>query len=297
MSVFVKVIAALSLLAFWVNAFAEANPKSRGAFETPRSSVVDLVDPISKRVYPLFIKLPKSYNKDKRKKYPVIYLTDALYSFQIASGTTRLLMNTGDMKDAILVGISYAIEDKGSASRNRDLTPVRDPKWKSETGGAEQHMAFIKDSVFNYIESNFRASAINRTYVGISFGGLFGSFILMNDAQMFKNYVLVSPSYWWSNRYMFTLERQFSQQANNLDANIFLAVGEKETVADGAKYNMVADAEHFYKKILTWPSENVEIHYQIVANSYHNSVFPAALTQGLLWVLGRCDLEQLCPKH
>jgi len=48
-------------------------------FEIPRSSVIDIKDPSSGRVYPLFIKLPRSYKSHSDESYPVIYLTDAWY--------------------------------------------------------------------------------------------------------------------------------------------------------------------------------------------------------------------------
>ncbi|WP_425468843.1 hypothetical protein [Paraglaciecola mesophila] len=92
------------------------------AYTIPRSEVVELEEPISKRVYPLFIKLPRSYRTNKSKDYPVIYLTDAPYSFPLVSGATRFPMNSGTMEEAIIVGISYSKGSKGASSR---VIPIR----------------------------------------------------------------------------------------------------------------------------------------------------------------------------
>ncbi|WP_241967942.1 hypothetical protein [Pseudidiomarina marina] len=59
-----------------------------GAVEIPRSRTVELTDPKSKLVYPVFITTPRSYRSNTDKIYPVIYLTDGLYSFQLTSGAT-----------------------------------------------------------------------------------------------------------------------------------------------------------------------------------------------------------------
>ena len=37
-------------------------------FEIPRSSIIELEDPVTNRTYPLFIKLPKSYKNNVKKK-------------------------------------------------------------------------------------------------------------------------------------------------------------------------------------------------------------------------------------
>jgi len=146
----------------------------------PRSSVVEIKDLATNLTYPLFIKLPKSYKKQKNKRYPVIYLTDALYAFQIVSGATRFPMNFNSMEEAIIVGISYAKGSKGSSSRVRDYTPTFNEQWKNKTGDAKQHALFIENTVFNYIDTNYRTDIANRTFIGNSLGGLFGTYILLN---------------------------------------------------------------------------------------------------------------------
>ena len=82
-------------------------------YQIPRSSVIELTEPMTNRVYPVFIQLPKSYKKHPEKIYPVIYLTDAPYTFPIVAGATRFPMNSGKMQQAIIVAISYEKALKG----------------------------------------------------------------------------------------------------------------------------------------------------------------------------------------
>lgn len=263
-------------------------------FNIPRSSVIDIKDSATNLTYPLFIKLPSSYKKHVNKRYPVIYLTDALYEFQIVSGATRYPMNFKYMEEAIIVGISYSKGSKGASSRNRDYTPTFNKKWKDKTGDAKHHASFIENSVFSYIDKNYRTDPANRTFIGNSFGGLFGTYILLNNASMFKNYILGSPSYWWDNGYIYELESEFSKKKVAINANIFISIGELETQEFGASYNMVGDARKFYRRMLGWPSDNLNIKLLVIPEADHGTAFPTSAIQGLKWVLGKCHKATNC---
>ena len=260
----------------------------------PRSSVVEIKDLVTNLTYPLFIKLPKSYKKQKNKRYPVIYLTDALYAFQIVSGATRFPMNFNSMEEAIIVGISYAKGSKGSSSRVRDYTPTFNEQWKNKTGDAKQHALFIENTVFNYIDTNYRTDIANRTFIGNSLGGLFGTYILLNKSKMFKNYILGSPSYWWDNEYIYKQEAEFVKRDIAINANVFISIGALETQEFGASYNMVADAQRFYNKMLKWQPNNLNVKLLVIPEANHMTAFPTTAIQGLQWVLGKCVKTTNC---
>jgi predicted alpha/beta superfamily hydrolase len=251
-------------------------------FQIPRSKIVEIKDPNSQRVYPLFIKLPKSYSKNDDKTYPVIYLMDALYSFQIVSGATRYPMNARKMKEAIIVGISYAKYSKGDSSRVRDYTPSLNKAWKQKTGGAQQHMEFIEDSVIEYMEKNYRTDPNDRTFIGNSLGGLFGTYILLTKPTLFKNYILGSPSYWFDNKFIFRLEK--TVEVKNINANVFISIGEREAKALESNYEMVKDAKAFYEKILGWKQANLKAKIIIIPEANHQTAFPTTAIQGLHWI-------------
>lgn len=140
-------------------------------FNIPRTQTIQISD--SNRAYELFVKLPKGYNSDTNKdhRYPVIYITDAMYAFQIVSGATRFPMNSNAMQQAILVGVSWQKGFRGDKSRVRNYTPSIDKSWKKQTGGAARHMTFLQQKVLPYIQQHFRTDPSQRTYVGNSLGG------------------------------------------------------------------------------------------------------------------------------
>jgi predicted alpha/beta superfamily hydrolase len=255
------------------------------SFQIPRSNVIEITDPKSQRVYPLFIKLPKSYNKNDNKTYPVIYLTDAYYAFQIVSGVTRYPMNIKKMKEAIIVGISYSKGSKRDNSRVRDYTPSIDKSWKQQTGGAQQHMEFIEGSVIKHMDKNYRTDPNDRTFVGNSLGGLFGTYILLTKPSLFKNYILGSPSYWFDNKFIFRLEK--TVKAKNITANVFISIGERESKALESHYDMVKDAKAFYEKMLNWQQPQLKVKIVVIAEANHQTAFPTTAIQGLYWIYSK----------
>ncbi|MEP1447667.1 MAG: alpha/beta hydrolase-fold protein [Paraglaciecola sp.] len=249
-------------------------------FEIPRSTVINLKSIDLEREYPLFIKLPRSYERHKEKSYPVIYLMDAWYSFQVVSGATRFPMNTGKMQEAIIVGISYSKGSKGPSSRIRDYTQVEDATWKYKTGGADRYLSFIKQSVFPYIENNYRASN-SRTFVGNSLGGLLGAYILLTDSKMFDNYILGSPSVWFKGYDVLNIKAE----PNLNKHNVFIAVGSNETSElDSPSHDMVEGAKRLESKLSKRSFPNTKVKLLTIQGANHETAFPTTAIQGLDWL-------------
>ena len=194
-------------------------------FEIPRSTVVEIKDTESGRTYPVFIKLPRSYERDSERQYPVVYMTDAYFSFEITSGAIFLPNNNGVMEEVILVAVSYAQGENGRQSRIRDYTPIKAKKWEFETGGSVTHANFIRNAVFPYIEKQYRASPENRAFMGHSLGGLFAAHMLLTQPDMFANYVIGSPSAWFEEEYILSLKPVPSDQPKR----VYISVGALET--------------------------------------------------------------------
>lgn len=253
------------------------------AFEIPRSSVIKLTDQQSKLSYPVLIKLPRSYSRDKDKTYPVVYLLDGSYAFQVASGATRFAMNSGAMDEAILVAIGYSQNSKGSSSRIRDYTPSKAKDWQLETGKAEQHAAFIRDNVFAYMQSNYRVTPKQRTLVGNSLGGLFAAYVLFTQPNMFESYIIGSPSVWFDNESILSQPITKAKQ----DVRVYLSVGSKETPEFGEGQDMVTGANKLADKIRQSNVEQLQLEFSIIDGAKHATAFPTTLIQGLDWLYAK----------
>ena len=264
------------LLSTISNAIAETN----NSFTIPRSEVMEITDPKSGRVYPIFVKLPQSYKRNESKTYSVIYLTDAPYAFQIVSGATRFPMNTGKMHEAIIVGIAYSKGSRGPSSRVRDFTHAQDSSWKLTTGQASEHRDFIEKTIFPFIEKKYRTKPM-RTYVGNSLGGLFGAYILMTKPNMFDNYVIGSPSVWFKNNDILSLTPKTSEKQHK----VFIAVGALESPEYNTTiHDMVEGANQLKSKLSKQHFPNTKVKYLAIEAANHETAFPTTATQGLYWL-------------
>lgn len=195
--------------------------------------VIPIQDTINDKEYELYIKLPEGYSKNKDKTYPVIYFTDAMFHIEILSGSTEYIM-----EDVILVGISWQIDiaedvkQKYGAHFSRfgdySFKKTTNPKHpKIKFGHANNHLAFIRNDVFKYVEENYRTEPNNRTYFGFSAGGLFGTYALLTNPDTFKNYILGSPSIWSHAPDLFAQEN-VALKSEESAINVLISYGESE---------------------------------------------------------------------
>ncbi|MDO6421560.1 alpha/beta hydrolase [Saccharophagus degradans] len=259
---------------------------SQSSFSLPRTEVVDLVDTETKRVYEIHIQHPRHYSK--KHKYPVVYMTDSPYTFPIVTGSARYPINSGKMEDLMFVGISWQKGHHGGLSRQRDYTPTpSSPGFKDPSGKAQEHLNFIRNDVFKYIEGRFNTDPARRTYIGNSFGGLFGAYILSKSPALFNNYILGSPSMWWDSDYM--MQQQYDLGLN-YEGNIFISVGALETKkSKSTQHDMVLGAQTLYSLLAKNKSPALDVELRVIPHANHETAFPTAAIQGLWWLFEVMD--------
>ncbi|WP_394497016.1 alpha/beta hydrolase [Shewanella sp. ENK2] len=263
--------------------------RAEQAFTIPNTSSIILED--SDRSYKIWIKLPNSYQEqDPIQYYPVVYMTDAMYSFQVVSGVTRLPMNMREMDQAILVGIDWQEGMSPAASRIRDYTPSSDKSWKRKTGEAQRHLNFIANKLMPHINKHYRTNPSQNTLIGHSLGGLFGAYALLKQPQLFNHYLLSSPSLWFDDKQLMKQFRSADFMLKDVNAKVYIAIGEYETAAlTEYGHDMVADAKAFQailsQKNRISAAQTLNVRLQVIEAASHNMAFPAAAIQGLSWFL------------
>lgn len=238
--------------------------------------------------YKIYINLPASYFDNKREKsYPTLYLLDADYSFALAKQIGEHLMDRNRIKEFIIVGIAYDGPLKYKLNRTRDYTPSKvldggyGPEYQQYSGGADQFHQFIKNELIPYINARFSTNN-DRTIVGHSYGGLFASYGLIKYPETFNNAIIVSPSLWYDKELVI---KQALARPNFNYSNlhkIYFAVGENE---NGGNYKMVDELTEFTKIIASKPHQNLVLKNDIPNELDHDTIFPAALTKGLMFIL------------
>ena len=263
---------------------AAENPS--GKFEIPRSISHTVKSESSGRTYKIYVQTPRGYDKDynQNKHYPVIYLNDAPYTFQIASGVMHIPSFSSNYEPVILVGVSYAIGENPKTSRTWDLTPSYDSNWKTfscyKSGGAAGYLKFLELRLMPFVEQQYRIDARQRTLGGHSFGGLFAAWVMFQEPSLFKNYIISSPSLWFDKKRMFEIEKEYAAANDDLNVTAYFGTGRLEQMHDDLTAHHVAFVQQLQSR--NYPS--LTLKSLILEDIDHTTAFPINFARASRWI-------------
>ncbi|HYC05705.1 MAG TPA: alpha/beta hydrolase-fold protein [Azospirillaceae bacterium] len=251
-------------------------------YQIERSAVLGLDSALLKRRYEVYVKLPPGYDlpENAGRRYPVLYLTDGPYTFQVASGVSRLTHSQKSLEEFILVGLSRAVGGDEQASRRRDYTPWRNPAIEGETGGALAYLQHLKAEVLPLVEQRYRIDPKRRTLVGQSYGALFGMWVALTEPELFRGYILTSTSIWFADKALLKLEAEQASRRKDLKADIYLAVGGLER----GRVDMVADQAELAKRLKSRKYPGLRLRADTIEGTVHETTFPVGLVHALMWL-------------
>lgn len=265
-------------------------PNTPRPYVLERSEVIDFHAKANGKDYEIYIKLPESYAKSSDKKFPLVVLTDGYYAFPLVSSINwRMSERNQVYEQSIIVGISYSKGDDISKSRTRDFTPTllsteksNNKEAQSEPGQANLYVQFIAQELLPYLISHYSIDSTKKIYAGHSYGGLLGTYILFTQPNLFDYYLIGSPSLWYGNKVMFSLEADYAKNHKDLKARVFMATGaEEEEPERGMVGNMLA----LEKQLQARHYPHLTLITKTIPDEGHLSVYPTFITQGLLWAL------------
>ena len=260
----------------------------RDGFVIENSAVIPIRSEALGRNYEIYVKTPPGYDATENadRRYPVLYLTDGPYTFQVASGLTRVPFSQERFQE--FVGFSWHDGEHPAISRRRDLTPWRDSEINGVTGGGEAYLSFLKQEAVPLIETRYRIDRRARTLAGQSYGGLFGLWAAFREPDLFANYILTSPSIWFDNRQILKDEAAYAADHSDLQARIYLATGSREHPGSGGcrgcENDMVADQARLVALLKDRNYPGLEIKATVVEDGFHETTFPVGLMQGMQWL-------------
>ena len=249
-------------------------------------------------------------------RFPVVYVLDGDAGFPIVREIALSLQSGAEMPPALIVGIGYAGGMReGMQKRNRDLTPTADTVFMKymgmggPSGGADAFLRFIREELKPFIESNYPADPEDATVVGVSFGGLFATYTLLEQPETFQRYVIGSPSLWWGDEVVFESEERYADRHRDLAASVFISAGGHETTehdeafmarmpeqmvapmleytkAAGKAPQMVELVEPFVRTLSSRSYPSLDLTSHIFPGETHASVPPMVMSRGLRVVFG-----------
>jgi predicted alpha/beta superfamily hydrolase len=234
--------------------------------------------------YVIQVGLPNGYVRSD-KSYPVLYVLDGDKSFGMTKEITDWLTFTNEISNIIVVGISYG---KGTNSwwekRARDYTQYKDTVYYyyPNAGGADNFLNFIKNELFPVVNKNYRTIQDSNAIMGLSFGALLGTYILFTQPDMFKSYIIISPSLFWNNNSILLTEADYFRKHKELNKTVYLAYGS----SDNSDW-VINPTTELLKMVDSHKYEGFKFTQQVFKGETHISVFPVALTHGLKLVFKR----------
>lgn len=239
--------------------------------------------------YIIEIILPSDFDTTG-KRYPMLYFLDWNIGTQIVPALYWSLRFANEIEPIIIVGISQKGSMKEWAiDRTRDFTPTHlnredlaelPPEAADLSGGAANFLSFFKDELIPLVESKYPSDTLNRGLAGYSFSGLFATYVLLNEPQLFQKYLIGSPSLWYDD---FILCKQLKEMPAEKLAGVkkvSVSVGEKENWEQLKGFIQLRD----YLQAKKLPS--LEIMSEIVNDEGHRGAIPESILKGLKYMYG-----------
>lgn len=232
------------------------------------------------RSYDLYIRKPADFDKNKDKKYPVLYLLDGQWDFKLLDSVVGGLVYDKQMPDIVVVGITYSGDDADyDALRARDYTPT--PGVREGSGDGPKFLSFIKTELIPFVEANYRGDPARRILGGHSFGGLFTFYAMFTDPSLFWGYLAGSPDFTWDNDFLVKQEADFATKHKNLPVRLFMGVGGAE--------ELVTPGVSFVRTFSTRNYNGLHWDARVIEGEGHAGVKPEFYNRGLRFLFHQLD--------
>lgn len=132
------------------------------------------------------VQLPRNYEKNKEKKYPVVVTFDGDYMFEPVAGISDFYSYWEYIPEVIVIGINQA------GFRQED--GKKDDGAGYPEGKGVKFYDFVSLEVMKFVHENYRASPF-AVIVGQDYMSDFASYFLLKSDPVFRGYINLSPDY------------------------------------------------------------------------------------------------------
>lgn len=171
-----------------------------------------------------WVALPLGYTQSSQQ-YKTLYVLDANVTFGMIRDMQTLISFEPGNPPLIIVGIAYAGLSEWIGKRSRDYMAKAMPNLPG-SGGADKYLTFLENELIPEVEKRYRSSE-ERVIYGHSTAALLGLYSLIKKPDLFKGYILTSPSVDEDDQ--FTLSQMTKWEPNlNFKSRVYATVGSLE---------------------------------------------------------------------
>lgn len=248
-----------------------------------------------------YVQFPSDFDPSSDRTYPVTFILDGEVFLPTAS-IVQDYYSGGYFPEMILIGIS------NHEHRTRDFTPTEiktkyGMPFKEETGGAEKFLQFIKDELIPFVEKKYPVTNY-RTLIGHSYGGLFAIYTMLNNPDLFTNYLAIDPSLDWDNQIMIkqasnilsnqeykgkSLYMSLSGQLHMQNPNITI----DNVMSDTTDFTLFARSNIEFSKILKQNSKSgLNLTWEFFPNDLHGTIPLPSIRNGMIALFKWFQMEK-----
>lgn len=136
------------------------------------------------RTCDLKIQVPRNYNPEEKRTYPLVVALDGDYLFEPMAGNIDYQAYWEDIPDCIIVGINQG------NTREDDFYYDEDTYFPAHEGA--DFYEFLAAELLPYMEDNYSSSNF-RIIVGHDLSANFLNYFLFKDKPLFRAYIALSP--------------------------------------------------------------------------------------------------------
>ena len=243
------------------------------------SEILELPSALTGKQHELIVGLPPSYASEPERSYPVIYLLDGYWDFNLVNTLMGGLIYDRVAPELIVVGLSYGGQNPSyDRLRGDDYTPTRShPSHSAEPfgGGGGRFLKLIEDSVLPTIERRYRVDPRQRILSGHSLGGLFTLYALFERPELFASFLALSPAVGWDERWLFGREKQFQKEHARVERRVWLSVGDSEWP------HFTQACRDFFEQFRASRYAGMALDVKVVEGERHSGVKPESYNRAL----------------
>jgi predicted alpha/beta superfamily hydrolase len=160
-----------------------------------------------KRERMIRVYLPKGYEENKEKRYPVLYMHDGQNLYRDEDAGYGMAWRVGDYLDdseleMIVVGIDCneglkRLDEYGPWESSK-MPEVIDANRKTIGGEGRQYIEFVVHELRPLIDKKYRTIAEETSMAGSSMGGLISTYAACQYPHIFKRIASLSTAYWFN---------------------------------------------------------------------------------------------------
>jgi pimeloyl-ACP methyl ester carboxylesterase len=152
-----------------------------------------------------------------------------------------------------------------------------------QSGGADKFLSFMKNELFPFIETNYKADATNRTLMGCSLGGLITLYALFTQPELFTGYAAASPAIGWDREVMYKYEKEFAKKKLAHPVRVYMTIGDVERSRTAH--------EKFAANMTSKNYTSVSLVSKVLENTGHSGTKSETYSRGLQYIFERPKLN------